>query len=122
MMTGTTCFFPTYPTMPHISKIRSEDVLLDSTRPTLDSQWLSMIGSARRWFSFDPATGLRPSIRHFLRAGPAPASLFLQPVTELFDDRVGQDLARNALHLCLGGGLVQASVKRDLKELALAHV
>src|SRR5579864_3852530 len=83
-MTGTTRFFPTYPTIPHIKTCF----------------WAQPIG-----FRFGAA-----------------GSLFLQPVAELFDDRVGQYLPGNSFDLSLGRRPVHPAVQSDLKKLALADV
>src|SRR6266481_4054315 len=53
-------------------------------------------------------------------SGQPDALLFIQPVTELFDYRVGKKVPGDPLHFRLGGGFVQSTVKNKLKELSLA--
>src|SRR5579862_1261683 len=97
-MTGTTLFFPTYPTMPHMTSPHP---------PAADSQ-LEKIQITR----------LDAAIYGPLRTPP----LLLDRIPVFFNDRIRKHFSRNTFHLSLSFLLAQAAVQGDLEILSLAHL
>src|SRR6266496_1806773 len=97
MMTGTTCFFPTYPTMPHIDLVYS---------------FIVAVGGTAMFLRGD----LRPPVAR------NPTHLVFEGETKLLNHRVGQDIARDALDLTLRLIFGKTAVERDFEVFTLAHV
>src|SRR5713226_8796119 len=116
MMTGTTRFLPTYPTMPHMRMLlfsaggKPKNAFCElEVRPLLSKRLPDVPQPAcRRRKNFaSPNRGIR---------------LVFEGETKLFNHRIGQDVAGDARYFRLHLAPIQAAIEYELEIFALAYL
>src|SRR5579872_7400696 len=96
IMTGTTLFLPTYPTMPHI--LNSYNCLFLFGDETYQPKLVADLTPHQ-----EPETQIvrLRSDRQIIANDSYPLKLLFEGKTKFFDDRIGQNFTRHASNFCL---------------------